>query len=130
MHETMAMREVERARNLAGESHGFLDRELVLAVDSGAQRLAEHERHHVVEQSLRGAGVVYRKNVRMREPGGDLDLTLEALAAHGRGQLRIEDLDRDVAVDLQVARAEHDCHPAASDFANEGIACVQRGLET
>ena len=77
----------QRVRDLAGDRDRVLDRQLRLALQSSAERLALHERHHVVKEAVRVAGVEHRQDVRMTQARGDLDLALEALAIHGRRQL-------------------------------------------
>ena len=51
--EPLAVRVVERARDLLRDRERFLDAELVLAIQLVAQRLAAHERQHVVEEAVR-----------------------------------------------------------------------------
>ena len=59
--------------------HCFVDRELVIAVEPLAQRLAFDVRHHVIQKSRGFAGIVKRKDVRMIQSRRELDLSQEAV---------------------------------------------------
>ena len=84
------------------------------AVELAAQRLALEQLGHGVGDAVVRAEVVDREDVRMRERGDGLGLALEARERVGvRGQLRGEDLDGDLAVELRVARAVDLAHPPA-----------------
>ena len=48
----LAMRVIERARDLAREPHRVVDRQLLLAVQPIAQRVALHEGHHMEHRAL------------------------------------------------------------------------------
>ena len=62
------------------------------------------------------AEVEDREDVRVRERGDGLGLALEARERVGvRGQLRGKDLDRDVAVELRVARAVDLAHAPGAE---------------
>ena len=58
----------------------------------------------------------------MLEPGGDLDLAEEALGAERGGQLRPEDLDRDLAAVLQVLGEIHVAMPPTAELALDRVA--------
>ena len=70
-------------------------------------------------------GVVHGEDVRMREPGGELDLTQEPLGADLRGDLRAQRLHRDVAVVLDVVREEDDRHSPLSQLALDLVSAVE-----
>jgi hypothetical protein len=70
-----------------------------------------------------------RDDVRVREPGGRARLAQEALARLDRREVRREHLDRDVAVELYVAREEDDAHAAAAELALKRILAGEGGLE-
>src|SRR5207248_7670049 len=57
----------------AGDRDGFRDRKAVLARQALAQRFALDIRHRIEQQPVRDTRVEQRQDVRMREPGGDLD---------------------------------------------------------
>jgi hypothetical protein len=62
-----------------------------------------------------------RQNVGVIEPGGDLDFTDESLRSQRCSQLRAEDLQSHGAVEFQVSREIHGCHPASTEFALNGV---------
>ncbi len=95
----------ERARRLEWPA-----RELLLQIR------AVHEPHRDVEPAGDLAGVVDRDDRRVVERGGEARLAQEALAeAHVPGELGREELERDGAVEREVARAIDDAHSTAAE---------------
>ena len=58
----------------------------------------------------------------MLQAGGDLDLAQESPAAQGGGELRMQHLDGDRPVVLQVLGEVHRCHAALPELALDGVA--------
>ena len=129
MHHTLALRVGERLRDLGGDPHRILERELVLALQPGAERFALHVGHHVVEETLPGARVVQREDVRMLQPGGDLDLAQEPLGPHHRRQLGVQHFDGDPTVVLQVLGEEYRRHAAPTELTLDRITTGERVTE-
>ena len=90
----------------------------------GAQRPAAHELGDEVALDRRVAGVVVDlDDARVREPGDRARLAGEAGPGLGRGgEVRVEELHRDLAVERGVAAAVHDRHPAAPHLLEELVA--------
>src|SRR2546428_14123420 len=65
----------------------------------------------------------------MLQIGRDLDLGEEPLGAEHRGQLGLEDLDRDLAVVFQVLREIPRGHPASPELALDAVAVGEDGGE-
>ena len=65
----------------------------------------------------------------MAEPGRDLDLALEALGADVGGEMRMQDLDGDGAVVLEVVGEEDGRHAAAADFTLDAVAVGEGFLQ-
>jgi hypothetical protein len=65
----------------------------------------------------------------MLQPGGELDLALEALGADRFGDLRMEHLERHRAVMAEVVREVHRGESAAAEFALNAVAVVQGRFE-
>ena len=63
----------------------------------------------------------------MLKAGFDADFAEEPLGAERRGQLGPQDLDRDVAIVLEVVRSVDIGHPAAPDLTVERITVRERG---
>ena len=82
------------------------------------ERLALDVRHDVVEQPVDVARVVQRKDVRMVQPRGDVDLAEKPLAADGGADVGVEDLDRDPPVVLVVLGQVDRGHPAPAQQAS------------
>jgi hypothetical protein len=63
------------------------------------------------------------------QAGRDLDLAVKALRAEGRGQLRLEDLEGDGALVLEILRQEDRGHPAAPELALQRVLACQSSLQ-
>jgi len=61
----------------------------------------------------------------MLEPGGEADLALEALGAKCRGQVGVQDLERDGPVVPQVVGEIDRGHPPAAELALEAVAVLE-----
>jgi hypothetical protein len=61
------------------DAHRLVDRQLMLALEACAQRLALDEGADEVARLAARAGVVERKDVRVLEPREESDLALESL---------------------------------------------------
>ena len=72
---------LERPGRLGGDPERRVHRELPLAPQPVAERLALDVRHGEPELAGGLARVVDREDVRVLQPGGELDLALEALGA-------------------------------------------------
>ncbi len=116
---------VEGVRHLPGEPDRFLDRKLTLAPEPVAQALAFDVRHRVPEEPARRAGVEDREDVRVIEPGGQVDLAEEALGTQGSGELRMEQLQGDPPVMLEVLGEVDRGHAAAPELALEHVALTE-----
>ena len=66
-----------------------------------------------------------REDVGVLEPGGELDLALEALGAERGGQLGVEHLERDRPLVLEVAGEIDGGHAPAAELALERVAVPQ-----
>ena len=67
--------------------------------------------------------------MRVSKTGYRFDLTQEAVRTNSCGQLRVQDLDRDLAVVLQVLGEEDGRHPAAAELGFDGIPVGEGGLQ-
>ncbi len=91
-------------------------------------RLARDELHDVVQLPLVLAEVVDREDVRVTETRDDVDLAPESLGAHRERKLPEEDLDRDVAIQLEIASEPDDRHASAADLALETVTLSEQRL--
>jgi hypothetical protein len=78
----------ERISCITGDLYCIVDRKRSLAVQAFAEGFPGNERHHIVEDPVGLSGVEDREDVRVDEPGGDLDLAEEAIGPEHHGQLR------------------------------------------
>src|SRR5688572_19030262 len=123
--DVVAVRVVERGCDLASDLKRFVDRQLQLPIESAAERFSLRQRHHVVEAAVRLTGVEQREDVGMMQVGEDLDLTEKALCTERRGDIGTENLDRHVAMVLEIACEIYRGHRAASELAIDGIAVAE-----
>ena len=65
----------------------------------------------------------------MLQTGGERDLTPEALGAERRGQIGVEQLERDGAIVFGVARQVHGRHAATPKLALEEVPTLKRALQ-
>src|SRR3989454_1009478 len=95
------------------------------------QALADQELHADVPVSLVHADVVEADDVRVDELAGELQLLLESRHQHFRSLLDVEELERDVLLQLQIEGAEHGRHAALADLPLQAIPPGERrtGLE-
>ena len=129
MDHAMPVRVVERARDGRGDVHRVVHRELLLALEARAQALALDVRHDVEQQTIGLARVEQREQVGMLQVSRDANLTQEPVGAEHDTKLRIEDLERDVALVAEIARQIHGCHPTASNLALELVAAGERRVQ-
>jgi len=126
MHDALAMRVIERSRDLLCDANRLGDRQLLLARQARAQRLAAHIRDDVEEEVIGGAGIDQREDVRMVEPGGNGDLTEKPLRAERSGELLTQDLDRYRPVVPLIVREIHRRHPAAAELPLDAVPAETR----
>src|SRR6185437_14289072 len=108
----------------------FIDAELRLAVELGAQRLAFDKRHYVVEESICAAAVKERQNIRMLQRRSGCDLLNEPVSAEYGRQFRLQYLDRDVAVVLDIVREVHVRHTTLTELALDRVPIYECGGES
>ncbi len=122
MNHAALVRVVERVRHLARDLQSVLERQLLVALQPVAQRLALHVGHDVVQDACGFAGVVDGDDVGVIERGGDLDLAQEPLGAECRGELGSHDFDGYLAAVLQVLGEMDDGHPPRAERALQAVA--------
>ena len=81
VHDPVRVGVFQRVRHADGDSQRFVDGQLLLALEHGAQRLAVDERHDVVQQPRRLARIEQRQNVGMLQIRRDPNLAEKPLGA-------------------------------------------------
>ena len=71
-----------------------------------------------------------RDDVGVAQTGRGLDLTQEALDPEARGELRMEQLDGDPALQLEIVSQVHRGHATTADLAGNRVVVRDGGLET
>jgi hypothetical protein len=123
------VRVLQRVRHLARQLHRVVHRELPLSLEPSAERLALHERHHVVQLPVCAAGIEQRQDVRVLERRGKLDLLEESLWPEHRTELRVQDLDCHLPAVPNVLRQVHGGHAAASELALDVVTAREHGAK-
>ncbi len=120
---------VERIGHRDGDPDRLVHAQLGLAVELRAQRLAVDERHDVEEEAVGGAGIEERQDVGVLQRRGGRDLLDEPLGAEDGGELGLEDLERHLALVLEVLGQVHRGHAALAQLALDAVAVGQGGGE-
>ncbi len=130
MHDAARVSIAQRVGDFARDAQGVGDRKLLLAVEAIAQRLALHQRHHVVQEVARAAGIVERQDVRMPKIRRRFDFAEKTLRANHGAELRQKHLDRDLALVLQVFGEVDGGHATLPELALDAVAALQRRGES
>jgi len=118
----------QRIADLEGDAQRFLEWQALLPLQAGPQGLALDVRHHVVAQPVgpirheeafvRGEN---RHDVRVAEPGRELDFPDEALAKLGARDLGVHHLHRHLAWRMAFGGEEHARHAPGPDLPFDGV---------
>ena len=90
-----------------------------------AQRGPRHVGHDVVQETIGLAGVVQGEDVRVLQPGDDLDFPKESLGAERRSQFGTQDLERHFPVVLDIIGQIDRGHASAPQFPLDGVAVLK-----
>jgi hypothetical protein len=129
VHDAVAVRVVQGLGHLPRDSDGVVDRQLADRVQPIAERNALDIRHDEEQQPSGLAGVVERKNVGVREPGGEANLLEEPFATNGVGDVGVQDLDGDVPLVAEVPGEEDGRQPSSAELALDGVPAGDGGVE-
>src|SRR5438045_4098533 len=128
MDDPLLVRVVQRLGDLAGDLDGAGERELLFAIETRPKRLAADKRHDVPQLAVGLPRIVDRENVRVTEARDEVNLALKALCTERGPKIGVQDLDRDIAVVLQVVGEIYRCHSAATEFLPDHVPVGKDGL--
>ena len=114
VHHALLMSVGQCVHHFLENPHHFAHGQLPLPHELRPERLALDERHDVVEEIIVRSGGEQRHDVRVLQPGGELNLALEPVDAHPSGHFRREHLDDDLAAESDFLREEDAAHAAAA----------------
>ena len=115
MDDAFVVRGRQGVGHLARNDQRLVERHLALR-DSLRQRRTVDQLHDEKLRRLRALQAVERRDVRMIERGEELSFALEAGKPFGIGREGVrQDLQRDLAPELRIARAIHLAHPAGAE---------------
>src|SRR5690349_15897085 len=130
MNDAVRVRVVERIRDRAADTYGFVDRELLLALQLVPETLAFDERRYVEQQAIGGARVEQRQQIGVLQTCCNADLTQKPLDTKYGTEIVIENLERDFAVVTEVACEVDSRHPPGADFTLDGVPVGQRASQS
>ena len=120
VHDTLAVRVVERRGDIAQDAQAIVHLEGLLAGENGLERAAANQAHRVVGDRLAVANREDRNDVGMVELGGELCFTLEARVRFRRKHgIEREHLERHLTIERALLRAEDDPHAATPEQLHE-----------
>ena len=120
----------QRPRDLPQHARGFRRRQGTARPKSLAQRFSFDVSHDEEDEAAGFGDAMDRNDVRMRELRRHARLSQKLFACRGcAGAVRGKDFDRDVAVELHVAREVDDAHAATPELALERVLASESGLE-
>jgi hypothetical protein len=105
------------------------DGKLSLTVEPVPEALPLNERHYVIPESVRLARVEQRQDVRVPEVRGGANFGEESLGADNRCKVRLQNLDCDATVVLEVLGQVHRGHPSRAQLALDPVASSERCVE-
>ena len=129
VHNTQRVRRAEGIGDLAGNLYGIFKRQLPFALQTTAQRLARHVRHHVEQQSVGRAAVEQRQDVRVLQLGRGANLAQKAFDAERFTEVGVQHFDGDVALVLEIVREVDGGHTSGTELALDAIAVGKRRRE-
>jgi hypothetical protein len=126
VHHTGRVGVVEGGGDLAADRDDLVEAHSIPGAGQPlSQRVRLDEWHRVPGYVARDTRVEQRENVGVVEAGRDTNLAEEPLRAERRHERRIEDLDGDLAIALEIAGEIDGGHPAATELALDPEAVVQ-----
>ena len=129
VHHAVFVRVRKSSSNFLQNEHRFVDRQLSLACQSRAQRLALDVGHREEGSAGDVAGGKKWYDVWMLQLGGELYLTAEPLSAHIGGNFGRKNLQDDLPIEGEILREENATHSTAVELALDGVAGRQVAVE-
>ena len=129
MDDALAVGVFQGRSNLFGNTECLLNTELLLVREATAQGVTLDVRRYIVDEPGCLARVMQREDVGVVQTGRNGDLAEKPLGSYGGGNLRLEHLDGDLAVVLEVLGEIHGRHPSGANRALDAIPVRQGGVD-
>jgi len=120
---------LESEGRFPGNAERVFERQLPFASQSMSEAFAFHEGHGEPELARSFSGIVDRQDMRVLEPCGEADLSLEPVGSETGCEFRMQDFESDRPVVLEIMREEHRGHPAAPKLTPERVVACQAAFE-
>src|SRR5205085_12334581 len=111
------------------DCHRLANGKLMLPLQAIAESVPLDEWHRKPHSAAGNPGIEYAKYVRMLEPCSKLDLALESLRPYRFGNIRMQNLERDVTVVPEIASKINRCESTLTELALDRIPSGQRVFE-
>jgi hypothetical protein len=122
MDEPVRVRVRQRLGDIGGDVERLFQRELRFLLQTCLKGATCDMGHDVVQQPFHCSRLKERENVRMLELCLDLDLAKEAIGGYRADELRLENLEGDVAMVLQISGEKDNRHSPPADLALDRVA--------
>ena len=129
VHDAGVVRVGERARHVPEDANCFGDREPPAFREPLTEREPLDKRHRIEGELARVPGREERHDVRLLQPGGELNLARETLGSHVGREFGMQHLHDHGSAERDFGGDEDARHPAAREFAFDTVGVSECGLE-
>ena len=130
MNDALSVCVREGLGQLARDPRGFVDGQRALAPEPVAQAGPPHVRHRIEDQAVGHPGIVQRQDPGVLQLRGRLDLGEEPLTPDDGRQLGLQDLQRDLALVLQILGEVDRRHPALAQLPLHAIPAFESVVQS
>ena len=129
VHHPLPVGMVKGLGHIGGNANRFVDRKLPLAFETLTEGLALHIRHDVEEEIVGFPRVEEREDMGVLQTSRRLDFGEEAVSPDCRGQLRLQDLQRNLAPMFEVLGQVDRGHASRTELADDAVATPEGFVE-
>ena len=130
MNDSCRVRGSKCVEYITPDCHRIRDGQCAPSPQSRAKGFTVDVRHDVIQKTIRRTGREQRNDVRILQPGRDLDLTTKPLDAYFLRNCLRECLDDDLSIETKLAGNEYPAHPASGDFPFDSVVRPYGGIQS
>ena len=124
MNHAASVRVLQRLGHRGSNPHRFVNRQLLVAVQTVPECVPLHVGHHIEQEGIRLARIEQRQDMRVLQVGRRLDLSQKPFRADDCGQLGLQDLERDLSLMPEIISEINRGHPALTELALDLVATL------